>query len=121
MSEEYIDAYRTGMLWCWAIRTPPGKSNRNEWGPGFFGKGNAIDYSLYPVGKTILFSTRSKAETYLQDFVIQHRNGARDCRVVRVCVRESVHEMKYFPKSPRNRRDDCSSHRNGLHTKAKQT
>lgn len=105
-----MKAFRNSMLWCWAIRTPPDESVRFEWGPGFFGRGDDIDYSLAPLNITALFSTRAKAEKYLRDYVIPHRNGARDCRVVRVCVRQSVHEMDYFPQSPRDRSDDHSSH-----------
>ena len=103
-------AYRNSMLFCWAIRTPADTAEAYMWGPGFFGRGNDIDYSLSPLGVPVLFSTRAKADAYLRDYVIPHRQGRRDCRVVRVQVRESVIEVDAFPARPRDRSDIHCSH-----------
>lgn len=97
MTYEYEPAYSNAVRYCWAIRTPTDDAHKPLWGPGFFGR-KRTDYSLDPIRAYAIFDTRAKAEAYLRDYVIPHRQGKRDCRVVRVCVRESLHEVEYFPR-----------------------
>ncbi len=89
-------ARREVMRFCWAIKVPEGL-HRDA--PCFFGRGDAIDCRLSPLGVPALFPTEDDARDHLRNYVNPHR-GAKDCRVVRVRVTELVEEVDAFPAEP---------------------
>lgn len=90
-------ARREVMRFCWSIKVPESDYLRD--GPCFFGRGNAIDHNLSPLGVPVLFPTEDAARAYLRNYVDRHR-GKKDCRVVRVRTTEMVEEVDAFPHEP---------------------